>query len=155
MTNVQNAQTLVPPSLVRIRKRGKRRRKRVLNLSTLLSFAIFCQVMDGFQTVNLLPTVRSDCKKKFGCDTHCFQRSEASPIGQLGVNLFKNYLVWMKHNFLYMYMLYILFPSYSYGCTYLTTNQFNSCKKFRLGGRLQIAIELSCTDCHGPAMQNS
>ena len=41
---------------------------------------------------NLLQTVRSDCKK-IGCRIHCFQLSEASPIGQSGANLFKNYLV--------------------------------------------------------------
>ena len=46
----------------------------------------------SFPPNNLLPTVRSDCKK-IGCGTHCFQWSETSPIGQSGANLFKNYLV--------------------------------------------------------------
>ena len=35
----------------------------------------------------------SDRTAKIGCGTHCFQQSEASPIGQSGANLFKNYLV--------------------------------------------------------------
>ena len=39
----------------------------------------------------------SDRTAKNGCSTHCFQRSETSPIRQSGANLFKNYLVWMKH----------------------------------------------------------
>ena len=44
----------------------------------------------SFTPNNLLPTVWSD--------THCFRRSEASPTRQSEANLFKNYLVWMKHN---------------------------------------------------------